>query len=80
MTAVGPVIASTSIGPGHDGHAEVVVELLYPNGGRAQLSVAQGVVAATLDACGMTNLDQLVGRPWTDLAAGLPHLLAMNLQ
>ena len=34
MTAAGPVIASAVLGPGHDGQAEVVVELVYPNGGR----------------------------------------------
>jgi len=67
MTAPGPVIASAVLGPGHDGNAEVVVELLYPNGGRAHLSVAQTAVDDALDAAGVQHLDDLRGRPWTVL-------------
>ena len=67
----GPVIASTAIGAGHDGRAEVVVELLYPNGARTWLSIAQEAAARVLDAAGVTELDQLTGQPWTTLVRGL---------
>jgi hypothetical protein len=67
MTAAGPVIASAVLGPGHDGQAEVVVELLYPNGGRAHLSVARTALDDALDAAGVQHLDDLRGRPWTVL-------------
>jgi hypothetical protein len=67
MTAAGPVIASAVLGPGHDGQAEVVVELLYPNGGRAHLSVAQTALDGALDAAGVQHIDDLKGRPWTVL-------------
>jgi hypothetical protein len=63
----GPVIASTAIGPGHDGRAEVVVELLYPNGGRTWLSIGQEAAERALDAAGVTHLDQLAGQSWTIL-------------
>ena len=67
----GPVIASTGIGPGHDGRAEVVVELLYPNGGRTWLSIGQEAVVRAVDAAGVTSLDELTGQSWTTLVQGL---------
>ena len=72
MKVAGPTITSTTVGPGHDGRAEVVVELLYPNGGRTQLSLAQEVVSAVLDAAGMNRLEELHGHQWTMLTTGLP--------
>ena len=63
----GPTIVGAALGPGHDGRAEVVVELAYPNGGSTRLSVAQEAVARALDAAGFVSLEQLVGQPWTVL-------------
>jgi hypothetical protein len=62
-----PVIVATAVGPGHDGRAELVVELSYPNGGRTQLSITQEVLVAALDAAGVTRAEDLLGRPWTVL-------------
>ena len=62
-----PVIVSAVVGAGHDGQAEVVVEVAYPNGGRTRLSVAQSAVDAALDEAGVQHLDELRGRPWTVL-------------
>ena len=67
----GPVIASCSIGPGHDGRAEVVAELVYPNGGRSWLSIGEEALGRAVDAAGVTNLEGLTGKPWTVLLAGL---------
>lgn len=67
----GPVIASSSIGPGHDGRAEVVVELLYPNGGRNWLSIGEDTLLRALDAAGVSSLEDLDGQPWTLLLSGL---------
>ena len=67
----GPIIASTCIGPGHDGRAEVVVELLYPNGARTWLSIGQEATARAVDAAGVASLDELTGRSWTALVQGL---------
>jgi len=67
----GPIIASCSIGPGHDGRAEVVAELLYPNGGRSWMSLAEEAFGRAVDAAGVTTLDELTGRPWTVLLAGM---------
>jgi hypothetical protein len=63
----GPVIASAALGPGHDGQAEVVIELVYPNGGRSRLSVTHTAVSGALQSAGVHHLDELTGRPWTVL-------------
>jgi hypothetical protein len=65
--APGPTIVGAIVGPGHDGRAEVVVELAYPNGGRARLSVAEAAATRALDAAGLTDITDLVGQPWTVL-------------
>ena len=67
-----PVIASAELGVGHDGQAEVVVELAYPNGGRSRLSVPHAAVAVALDTAGVQHLDDLRGRPWTVLIESIP--------
>ncbi len=68
--ASGPIIVSAVLGAGHDGQAEVVVELVYPNGGRTHLSVAQAALDGALEAAGVHHLDDLQGQPWTVLIAG----------
>ncbi len=70
-TATDPIIVSTALGPGHDGRAEVVVELLYPNGARTWLSIGEEAAGRAIDAAGVTSLDELTGRSWTALVQGL---------
>lgn len=67
----GPVIASTDIGPGHDGRAEVIVELLYPNGGRSWISIGEEAMLRVVDAARVSNLAELNGQPWTLLLHGM---------
>ena len=62
-----PVITSTAIAAGHDGRAELVLELAYPNGARTHLSVTEEAMARALDAAGATSLEDLHGKPWTVL-------------
>jgi hypothetical protein len=71
-TDTGPTIVGAALGPGHDGRAEVVVELAYPNGGRSRLSVAEEAATRALDAAGLGSLTDLVGQPWTVLVIA-PH-------
>ena len=63
----GPTIVGATLGPGHDGRAEVVVELAYPNGARSRMSVAQEAATRALDTAGLGSLAELVGQPWTVL-------------
>jgi hypothetical protein len=62
-----PVIASTALAAGHDGRAELVLELAYPNGARTHLSVTEEAMARALDAAGVQRLEDLHGQPWTVL-------------
>jgi hypothetical protein len=54
-----PIIAATSVAAGHDGRAELVLELAYPNGAHTHLSVTEEAMARALDAAGFD--------PWTVL-------------
>lgn len=65
--APGPTIVGATLGPGHDGRAEVVVELTYPNGGRARMSVGEDAATRALDAAGLADIADLIGQPWTVL-------------
>jgi hypothetical protein len=48
-----------------------VAELLYPNGGRTRLSIGEEALGRAVDAAGVNSLDELTGRPWTVLLAGM---------
>ncbi len=48
-----PVIAAHRAAAGHDGRAEIVLELAYPNGARTQLSVTEEAMARALDVAGV---------------------------
>ena len=53
---------------GHDGRAELVVELAYPNGARTHLSVTEEAMARALDAAGARIVSKTSqGQPWTVL-------------
>ena len=49
---------------GHDGRAEIEVELTYDNGGTATISLDEEACTASLDRAGIGSIDELVGRPW----------------
>jgi hypothetical protein len=62
MTAI---ISRATVVAGHDGRAEIEVELEYPNGGTSTIALDEEACAASLDRAGITSIDELVGRPWT---------------
>ena len=63
-----PVVAATSIGPGHDGRAELVVELVHSNGARSTISVDEEALGHLLDHTDIATVDDLLGRRWPDLS------------
>lgn len=67
-----PVIVMASIVPGHDGLAEVAIVVRYPNGAQRPMALSYETVGPALDVAGFASLGQLIGQPWTVLAAGLP--------
>jgi hypothetical protein len=62
MTAI---ITRVAIVGGHDGRAEIEVELTYENGGTSTISLDEEACTASLDSAGVGSLDELVGRPWS---------------
>jgi hypothetical protein len=69
-TPVGPspLVHATSVGPGHDGRAELVVELVHSNGARSTISVDEEALGHLLDHTDVTSVDDLLGRHWPDLS------------
>ena len=65
----GPRITGALIAAGHDGRAELVVEVTYANGATARLRLDEEAAEPVLGAAGISRLEDLVGRPWDILAA-----------
>ena len=61
MTAI---ISRASVVGGHDGRAEIEVEVTYTNGGTTTISLDEEACTASLDRAGVTSIEQLVGAPW----------------
>lgn len=70
MTAV---ISNASIVGGHDGRAEIEVEITYDNGGSATISLDEEACIDSLDRAGVASIDQLVGKPWSVVLPSLEH-------
>jgi hypothetical protein len=66
-TAAGPVVEAASVGPGHDGRAELVVSLRHPNGAHSTISVDEEALADLLGRGDISSLDDLTGRDWSEL-------------
>ncbi len=62
MTAI---ISRAAIVGGHDGRAEIEVELTYDNGGTSTISLDEEACIASLDRAGVSSIDELVGQPWS---------------
>ena len=70
MTAI---ISRATIIAGHDGRAEIEVELTYTNGGTATISLDEEACTATLDRAGVHSLEELLGKPWSIVLPALEN-------
>jgi len=68
MTAT--ITRATVVG-GHDGRAEIEVEITFDNGGTSTISLDEEACTASLDSAGVSSLDELVGLPWSTVLPGL---------
>lgn len=59
------VISRATLVGGHDGRAEIEVEITYPNGGTSTISLDEEACLASLDRAGVGSIDELVGKPWS---------------
>ena len=64
------VVAARAVA-GHDGAAELLIDLRYENGvlGHVTLDAATGF--ELMAAAGAASFDALVGRPWREITKGL---------
>lgn len=69
MNEVAPRITAAAIAAGHDGRAELVVEVTYANGATARVRLDQEAAEPVLGAAGVARIEDLVGRPWDILGA-----------
>jgi hypothetical protein len=68
------IITRATVVGGHDGRAEIEVELTYANGGTATISLDEEACMASLDGAGITSIDDLVGQPWNTVLPALEQL------
>ncbi len=68
ITDPGPVVESATVGPGHDGRAELVVALRHHNGATTTMSLGEDALTGLLASGVVTSLDDLPGRAWSDLS------------
>lgn len=64
----GPVVESATVGPGHDGRAELVVSLRHAGGGTSTISLDEDALTELLSSGAVTSLDDLAGRRWAELS------------
>ncbi len=62
MTAV---ISRAEIVGGHDGRAEIEVQVTFDNGGTSTISLDEEACIASLDRAGVGSIEELVGQPWS---------------
>ena len=65
-----PVIIGALLTVGHDGQAEAIIEISFPNGARQGVTFTCDMLAGALDRAGINALDELVGHPWSVLLSG----------
>jgi hypothetical protein len=64
----GPVIETATVGPGHDGRAELVVAQRHANGANSTISLDEDALAELLASGAVSSLDDLPGRRWAELS------------
>ena len=68
VRADGPVVEAATVGPGHDGRAELVVSLRHANGAASTISLDEDALADLLATGAVDSLDDLPGRHWAELS------------
>jgi hypothetical protein len=64
-------ITEALIAAGHDGRAELVVEVTFANGATARVRLDEEAAEPVLASAGIARIDDLVGRSWDILATAL---------
>lgn len=59
-----PVIVGASIAGGHDGAAELIVQVRFENGAVRDVAMENDTGLALMAVCDVDSIDDLVGQPW----------------
>ncbi len=59
-----PVIVGASIAGGHDGSAELIVQVRFENGAVRDVAMENDTGLALMAVCGVDSVDGLKGQPW----------------
>jgi hypothetical protein len=73
MTAI---ITRAAVVGGHDGRAEIEVEVTYDNGGTTVISLDEEACTASLDEAQVSSIDELIGKPWSVVLPALERQVA----
>lgn len=73
MSSSTAIITKAAVIGGHDGRAEIEVEVTYSNGGVTTISLDEEACTASLDEAGVASIDDLVGQPWTVVLPALEN-------
>ena len=65
------VIEGARIAAAHEGHAELVVNIRYSNGGRSEVALGATAAELLMRSCNATTLEQLNGQGWQKVQAAL---------
>ncbi len=66
------------VAAGHDGSAELFVEITFGEGQRSALTFGAEVMARIVDREGITSIAQLIGRDWTVLVQDADALIGLT--
>ncbi len=64
-------VADVRVAAAHEGVAELVVTLAYPNGGRTEVALDEPAVTALMAACNAQSEGDLLGCSWRQVRDAL---------
>ena len=65
------VISGARVAAAHEGHAELVVNIRYSNGGTSDVPLGPVAAELLMRSCNATTLEQLEGQGWQKVQAAL---------
>jgi hypothetical protein len=65
------VIEGVRVAAAHEGHAELIVNIRYSNGGSSEVPLGAAAADLLMQSCNATRLEQLNGHSWQKVQAAL---------
>ncbi len=68
-----PTIVGAQVTGGHEGLPELILQVRYENGVVSDVTMENQMGVRLMAACGVEELDGLIGQPWTRVMEILPR-------